>query len=136
MGHLVRGPVRIGLVMLATAVAVAVLPLVTARVLSRPSDNLREIHISVRDMSYYVEGSPDPNPTLRVEAGQRVRIVLSNNDVGMSHDLQIPGWSVGTRLLKGKGTDTLDFRAPTERGKSSYKCTPHSEMMQGTIEVE
>jgi plastocyanin len=134
MRHLVRGPVRIGLVVLATALAVV--PLVTARVLSRPGDKLREIHISVRDMSYYVEGSSDPNPTLRVEAGQRVRIVLNNTEAGMIHDLQIPGWGVGTRLLKGKGTDTLEFTAPNERGKSSYKCTPHSEMMRGTIEVE
>jgi plastocyanin len=136
MGHWVRRPVRVGLVILATALSVAVLPRMTARVFSRPGDSVLEIHMSVRDMTYYVEGSSNPNPTLRVEAGQRVRIVFNNDDAGMSHDLQIPGWGVGTRLLKGRGSDTLEFTAPTVRGKSPYKCTPHSEMMQGTIEVE
>jgi|RhiMetdeSRZDD1v2_1073273.scaffolds.fasta_scaffold00400_38 plastocyanin len=136
MGHSVHRRIRVGLVILAMALSVAVLPRVTARVLPRADGTVREIRMNVRDMTYFLEGIPEPNPTLRVSAGQRVRIILSNDDAGMSHDLQIPSWTVGTRLLKGRGSDTIDFTAPAARGTYSYKCTPHSEMMQGTIEVE
>ena len=128
--------IRIAFVIAITLAGSAVLPQVTARVLPRADGNVREIRVNVREMTYYVEGVAEPNPTLRVEPGQRLRIVLTNNDPGMSHDLQIPAWAVATRLLKGKGSDTVDFTAPTTRGKYPYKCTPHSEMMQGTIEVE
>ena len=136
MAHSVRVHIRIGLVILATALSVAVLPRVTARVLPRPDGDVREIRINVREMTYYVEGRPEPNPTLRLQRGQRVRIVLNNDDAGMLHDLQISAWGVGTRLLKGKGMDAVDFTAPSAPGKYAYKCTPHSEMMQGVIEVE
>jgi plastocyanin len=123
-------------VILGTALSVAVLPRV-ARVLPVGDETTpREIRINVRDMTYYVEGSSQPNPTLRLEPGRRVRVVLNNNDAGMSHDMQVPAWGVGTRLLKGKGSATIDFTVPNLRGTYPYKCTPHSEMMQGIIEVK
>jgi plastocyanin len=136
MGHSEHRRIRVGLVILATALSVAVLPRVTARVLPRSDGNVRDIRMNVRDMTYFVDGIEEPNPTLRVGAGEHIRIILTNADAGMSHDLQIPSWTVGTRILKGKGSDTIAFTVPTNRGKYAYRCTPHSEMMQGTIEVE
>jgi plastocyanin len=117
--------------------AAAILPSLAARVLPRSNAApIQEIHLVVRNMTYYVGDSSTPNPALHVAAGQRVRLRVSSTDVGMVHDFQIPAWSVGTRLLKGKDSDTVEFTAPTERGQYSYKCTPHAVMMNGTIAVE
>jgi plastocyanin len=97
---------------------------------------VREIRLVVRDMTFYVEGQKEPNPTLHAKAGERLRIVLSNTDSGMSHDFTIRSWRVGTRLLKGKGQDAVEFTAPANGGSQAYSCTPHAEMMGGTIVVD
>ena len=47
---------------------------------------VREIHLVARDMTYYLDGQNDPNPTLHISRGEHVRIRLSNRDPGMSHD--------------------------------------------------
>ncbi len=57
-------------------------------------------------MTFYIAGQDAPNPTLQARPGERIRLVLSNTDVGMSHDFAIRSWRVNTRLLKGKGQDT------------------------------
>jgi plastocyanin len=118
-------------------VAAAILPTQAARVLPRGNAApVQEIHLVVRNMTYYVGESATPNPTLHVAAGQRVRVRVSTTDAGIVHDFQIPAWNVGTRLLKGNDADTLEFTAPSVRGEYAYRCTPHSVMMNGTIAVE
>jgi plastocyanin len=97
--------------------------------------SVREIHLVVRDMTFYVDGDNTPNPTLYARPGERLRIVLRNTDVGMSHDFVIRSWHVGTRLLKGKGEDRVELSVPNTRGVHFYSCSPHSEMMGGTIVV-
>ena len=52
----------------------------------------------------------------------------------MSHDFAIRSWSVNTRLLKGKGRDSIELTVPATR-VCIYSCTPHAEMMGGTIVV-
>ena len=97
----------------------------------------REIRIVVKDMTFYVDGQDMPNPMLRVNAGEQVRITLRNEDAGMTHDFAVASWKVGTRALMDKGEeDALVFRVPYQRGTTAYHCTPHSEMMRGTIQVE
>jgi plastocyanin len=97
--------------------------------------SVREIQLVARDMTFYADGQAAPNPTLHARPGERIRIVLRNTDVGMSHDLVIRSWSVNTRLLKGKGQDSIEFTVPQTRGSHVYSCTPHAEMMSGTIVV-
>lgn len=130
------------LLLIAAAVgALAIVPRVAGGVLdgagtaSGMSQHAREIHLVVRDMTFYVGGSGEPNPTLYARPGERVRLVLQNTDVGMSHDFVIRSWSVKTRLLKGKGEDRVEFTVPDTRGAHVYTCSPHAEMMGGTIVV-
>jgi plastocyanin len=95
----------------------------------------RTIHLVVKDMTFYVEGEKTPNPTLYARPGERVRLVLRNTQSGISHDFTIDSLKVHTRVLKGVGEDTIEFRAPVARGSHAYRCTPHAAMMNGTIVV-
>lgn len=115
------------------AVAATLLPTLA----TSGGEQVREIRIVARDMSFYLEGQTDPNPTLTLRAGERVRIVVRNEDPGMRHDFVITAWSVSTRMLDDRGQeDALTITAPSERGVQTYTCTPHPQMMSGTVRVE
>lgn len=121
-----------GLIGLA-ALAATLLPMVA----SSTTDHVRDIHIVMRDMSFYVDGRPEPNPAISVRAGQKVRIHVRNEDAGMRHDFTVSAWTVATRMLEDKGEeDAITFRVPQQRGDATYTCTPHSKMMSGTLRVE
>jgi FtsP/CotA-like multicopper oxidase with cupredoxin domain len=117
----------------ATLIALAV---ILPRVASSNADEVREIHLVARDMTYYLEGQADPNPTLHVSRGERVRIRLTNRDPGMLHDFGVPAWKKATGLIQGQGEAVVEFRAPKVPGHAAYACTPHGEMMRGTIRIE
>ena len=88
-------------------------------------------------MAFFVDGQDAANPMLRVKPGERIRLVLRNDDAGLTHDFTIKSWSVATKTLAGKGAGTaVVFRVPEERGTVVYQCTPHSQMMRGTVQVE
>jgi plastocyanin len=129
--------VRVALLAAVILGVASFLPRVAGAILDGADANTpREIHLVARDMTFYVEGERSPNPTLRARAGERVRLVFRNSDPGMSHDFTIPSWQINTRLLKGKGEDSIEFTVPAVRGPQPYSCTPHSEMMRGTIVVD
>ena len=118
------------MIVAAVAIAAAVTVLAAA---AKP----REIHIVAKDMAFYVNGDPTPNPTLRVKAGEQIRLVLRNEDPGMTHDFAVAAWEVATKTLTAKGAqDSVKFRVPKQRGTIPYQCTPHSQMMKGTITIE
>ena len=96
----------------------------------------RELRLVVRDMTYYLDGSEEPNPTLRLRAGETVRLVLRNEDRGMKHDFTVPAWDAATPLLTGQREASLLLTAPARGARTSYHCTPHEETMRGTIIVE
>lgn len=118
---------------LLSAIALAV---VLPHVVSSSTGVTREIHLVVRDMTFYVEGHDVPNPTLHVRRGERIRIRLTNRDVGMSHDFGVRAWQRGTEVINGTGQATVEFVAPETAGEETYSCTPHGEMMRGTIRIE
>jgi plastocyanin len=118
--------------LLGAATIAAILP----RMPSSSDDTVREIRLVARDMTYYVEGNTEPNPTLHVRRGERVRIVLQNEDKGMSHDFAIPAWNAVTRRIDGHGESSIEFRAPGAALEETYVCNPHGQMMRGTIRVE
>jgi hypothetical protein len=118
--------------------ALAGAALIPIAVSSRSVHAVREIRLVARSMTYYLEGSTVPNPTLLVRRGEQVRIVLRNGDPGMVHDFGIDAWSVRTRLVddKGKEDGVIEFKAPERPVDAAYSCTPHTQMMRGTIRVE
>lgn len=123
------------LILLMALAGAALIPIAVS---SRSEPPVRDIRLVARGMTYYVENSTVPNPTLVVRRGEQVRIVLRNGDPGMIHDFGIDAWNVRTALVddKGKEDGVIRFRAPDRPGDTVYSCTPHTQMMRGTIRVE
>jgi hypothetical protein len=97
----------------------------------------RELVLVVREMSFYIDGRFDePNPALTFRAGERVRLVLRNEEIGMRHNFAVPAWGVSSEEINGKGTTRVEFVVPRESARPEYVCTPHVAMMRGTIEIQ
>lgn len=122
----------------AVGVAMAVVVVVLLPILASSwGGGVRELRIITRDMTFYVDGNPEPNPTIVLRAGEKVKLVLRNEDAGMSHDFVVKSWTVATRLLEDRGEeDAVTFQVPEERGSTTYHCTPHAKMMSGTLRIE
>lgn len=96
----------------------------------------REVTLVARDMAFYLDGDPGaPNPTIEVRPGERIRIVLRNQDRGMVHDVAIPALHAAGRLIGWNQEADLVFTAPAIPGMYEYVCTPHSLMMRGVVLV-
>ena len=123
-----------GIIIAVAALAATLLPMLA----STSRDDVREIRVVTRDMSFYVDGQTEPNPTITLRAGERVKLILRNEDPGMSHDFVVKAWAVGTKLLEDRGEqDSITFRVPDSRGTTTtYHCTPHAKMMSGTLRIE
>lgn len=118
---------------LAFVAAVSIMP---PRIVSS-REQLRDVTLVVRGMTYYLEGGNTPNPLLKFTAGERVRVTLRNEDRGMSHDFNIKSWNIATKILEGQGQDTVTFRVPDRSGTPIvYSCSPHTAMMNGFIVIE
>jgi len=126
-----RGAVAGVLLAAVAVVGVAVLLPLTAN--TRPV--VRDITLEARDMAFYREGGTVPNPTIWLEAGEEVRFILRNLDLGIAHNLAIDGWQLETAYLDANASATLRVRAPEQPGSQTYVCQPHREMMHGLIEV-
>lgn len=111
------------------------------------ADGPREIVVIAKDMAFT---SPDPQggappaaaasgetpgPTIVLRAGERVRIVLRNQDPGMRHDLVADHLGLRTEALDHGESDSLDLRVPNEASEGDYYCSFHSRLMRGRIVV-
>ncbi|MFL6199641.1 MAG: hypothetical protein ACJ76J_10720 [Thermoanaerobaculia bacterium] len=103
---------------------------------SNAREEPRVINLTARDMAFYLAGDPTPNPTLVLRHGEKVRLTLTNEDRGMTHDFAVESLDVATRALRRTGTDSLVFEAPQRPGESAYVCTYHARMMRGVLKVE
>ena len=97
----------------------------------------REIVLHARGMAFYLPASVEPNPTLRVAAGERVRVTVVNDDPGVKHDLAVAalGLTVAPLATTAGSRGSAVLEAPEVPGRYPYVCTFHAQMMRGTLEV-
>jgi plastocyanin len=96
----------------------------------------REITLVARGMAFYLLGDPTtPNPTITVNAGERVRIVLRNDDRGMTHDFAVPAVDAALDPIDWNEQEDVAFDVPATPGRYEYMCRPHMLMMRGLIVV-
>ena len=119
------------------AIAGMALAMVLAALLPALSDTpSREIVLVAKGMAFYIEGdSASPNPTLELRAGERVRIVMRNDDRGMTHNFTVPALGVELPTMRWNQSGDVVFEAPDTPGSYEYECAPHRLMMRGTIRV-
>ena len=123
-----------GLVVGVVALAASLLPMLAFPAVG---EGVRDIHLVVRNMTFYVDGQNDPNPAIALRAGERVRITLRNEDAGIRHDFAVQSWGVATKVLQDRGaTDAVEFRVPLDKGTTTYRCTPHPTMMHGVLKID
>jgi plastocyanin len=88
-------------------------------------------------MAFFLESDPAiPNPTLRLKAGERVRITLRNEERGFTHDFAVPAVDAATDLINWNEDADVTFDVPDRPGTYDYVCEPHAMMMRGRIIVE
>jgi hypothetical protein len=122
---------------LTVALLIAAAAAIVARAaVVRSTAGVREIRLVARGMAFYIDGGNEPNPVLRIARGERVRIVLRNDDPGMFHDFAVRGWKLGTRRVEYGAEAAVELRVPDAAGIESYGCTPHGGMMRGTLRIE
>ncbi len=119
------------------AVAViAGLMLLVALLPARSGTPTREVILVARGMAFYLDGDPStPNPTLEVKAGERVRIVLRNQDRGMTHDFAVPAVAAAMNAIDWNESGEVTLDVPDTPGTYEYMCRPHALMMRGIIRV-
>jgi plastocyanin len=118
-------------VLLAAALGVAAMSWRAAE-----THDVREIRLVARGMTFYLDGAGEANPTLRLHAGETVRLVLRNEDRGMTHDFTVPEWNAATPPVAGLRDASMVVAAPSRGTRTGYYCSPHQQTMKGTIIVE
>jgi plastocyanin len=123
-------PTKVVVAAAAAMVVAALLPVLT----KAPA---REITLVVRDMAFYLDGDFEhANPTIQVKAGEQVRVVVRNEDRGMTHDFAVPAARASVDLLDWNEQGAVTFEVPATPGTYEYVCRPHMLMMKGTLKVE
>ncbi len=95
----------------------------------------RAIVLVARGMVFHLDADPRPNPPLSLEAGERVRLVLRNEDLGFVHNVAVPDWGVASERVPSGETTAIEFKVPPRPGQYEYRCTLHGRMMRGSITV-
>ena len=96
----------------------------------------QEIRLVTRGMTFYLENDPlTPNPTIAVKAGERVRVVVRNEERGITHDFAVPALRAATNLIDWNEDAAVAFDVPDQPGTYSYVCEPHAQMMHGLLIV-
>ena len=62
-------------------------------------------------MTYYADGTDDPNPPIRLVPGEQVRVTFRNDDRGMLHDFGIPAFGVGTGIVEFGTEKSFDVQS-------------------------
>ena len=119
---------------IAAAVALVAAAVVTS---AGAREQVREIHLVARGMAFYLDADPTTaNPTITLQGGERVRLVLRNETPGIDHDLAITSFGVGLTPVAVGHVAAFDFEVPDRPGRHEYVCRPHAVMMKGTVVVQ
>lgn len=119
-----------------TVVAIVALMVFAALLPLASRTPAREVTLVAKGMAFYVEGDSDtPNPTIVVKAGEHVRIVLRNDDRGMTHDFAVPAIDVAMDAIDWNERGEVTFDVPASPGTYEYACRPHLLMMRGLVRV-
>ena len=125
---------RVTTKLIAMAVVIVVLGALALAV-PRPED--REIVLVARGMAFYRLGDPTlANPPITLKAGERVRIVLRNDDRGITHDFAVPGFDAALDQVDWNEEEDVTIDVPRTPGRYQYICRPHMLMMRGEIIVQ
>ena len=124
---------RVSVKLIGTAVVVLLLGAFAIAV-SRPAP--REIRLVVRGMAFFLEGNELPNPIITLKAGERVRVVVRNEERGIKHDFAVPSLDAALNPLGWNESSDVTFSVPEAAGVYEYHCRPHQAMMRGTIIVQ
>jgi len=117
----------------ATVVGVLLLAALLPALTTAPA---REITLVTRGMAFYIDGDRStPNPTIEVKAGERVRIVVLNQDRGMTHDFAVPAMAAAMNAIRWNQSSDVTFDVPETPGTYQYECRPHRLMMRGVLRV-
>jgi len=92
-------------------------------------ESVRQIVLEARDLAF-----GDRNPTLEFEPGERIRLVVRNNDPGVLHSITLPGLDSTVYHLKSGDEVTLELIAP-QAGSFEYICPQHAPEMKGKIVI-
>ena len=130
---MMRYPSKRTILAMAAFTAVAAAALIP--VIADPGPGAREIVLEARQMTFYLEGSDVPNPTLVVEPGEEIRVVVRNQEPGVTHAFGIASLGASVDRIEPGSTARLSFRAPLEPGRHEYVCQPHAQMMRGVLLV-
>lgn len=115
---------------------IVVLVVVAAVAATVPAPPRREVVLVARGMAFYLADDPaTPNPAIVLERGERVRVVLRNEDRGMTHDFAVPELRAALGALNWNEEDGVTIEAPAAPGEYDYYCRPHMLMMHGKIVV-
>lgn len=119
-----------------TVAGVALLMVVAALLPVMTSEPVRDIVLVTRDMTFYLDGDMStPNPMIEVKAGERVRVVLRNEERGLMHDFAVPAMHSAINALRWSEQGDVTFEIPDAPGTYEYVCRPHLLMMKGIITV-
>ena len=96
----------------------------------------RQVTLVAKGMAFYVEGGgATANPAIEARAGETLRVVLRNQERGVTHDFAVPAVDAATRALNWNEQDEVTFDVPDEPGTYEYVCRPHVLMMKGQLVV-
>jgi plastocyanin len=105
--------------------------------LQRENLALREIVLVANDVEFYLEGRPqETNPTLRLKAGQPIKLVIRNEEPEkVLHCFNTGDLGVKTTgSIAGGESQALHF-TPKKKGTFVYACLLHANMA-GRLVVE
>ena len=118
-----------GTIAAALAILIGLAQLVGPAASRGATGEVREIVLEARDLAFNGD-----NPVLRLQPGERVRVVVRNSDTGILHSITLPGIDSEVRHVKWGEEISFELTVP-EAGAFEYVCPQHLPKMKGRIEI-